>query len=405
MKDYYQILGVLSSADSTAIKSAYKELALKYHPDRNSGSLAAEQKFKEINEAYQVLSDPKAKGNFDLRYSYKNYQFSETGTNYKSPARNTSVYNRYGKFDWKNKPSYSKWQYYRIDREYYVHQLYTLGVVLGIALLILGTQAYNSHLNDLETEKIEKENKAMMAKAELFFNEGVYDSTFNIVLTLIKRNPFLHEFHALREDYIDKVQELAITDYRNGDYSNALLGFYTIKEYQDRQQLENWHNIANTFKALGDYANAVASLEYIQIREPDDIELAMEIADLCTEQLSDKIKALEYYTIAKNIFKNRQALIYGRAFELVIDPTTLDANYFNIFYKRAMINISLNNFDEAVTDCNWGIFLNPKAVDLYYHRGNSWFELNRLNRACKDWYKAIELGDRNSIIKVELHCQ
>lgn len=64
-QDYYATLGVERSADADAIKKAYRALAKKYHPDMNPGDKAAEQKFKEINEAYSVLSDPDKKAKYD----------------------------------------------------------------------------------------------------------------------------------------------------------------------------------------------------------------------------------------------------------------------------------------------------------------------------------------------------
>ena len=57
-KDYYKILGVEKSATQDEIKKAYRKLAMKYHPDRNPGNKSAEEKFKEITEANEVLSDP-----------------------------------------------------------------------------------------------------------------------------------------------------------------------------------------------------------------------------------------------------------------------------------------------------------------------------------------------------------
>ena len=64
-KKYYQILGVSPDADEKEIKKAYRKLAKKYHPDTNQGNKAAEQKFKEINEAYDVLGDPEKKKLYD----------------------------------------------------------------------------------------------------------------------------------------------------------------------------------------------------------------------------------------------------------------------------------------------------------------------------------------------------
>ncbi len=63
--DYYEILGLNKDATTEEIKKAYRKLALKYHPDRNSSDSNAEKKFKEINEAYQVLSDPEKRTRYD----------------------------------------------------------------------------------------------------------------------------------------------------------------------------------------------------------------------------------------------------------------------------------------------------------------------------------------------------
>jgi molecular chaperone DnaJ len=64
-RDYYEVLGVDKSADDAAIKKAYRTLAKKYHPDLNPGDKDAEVKFKEVNEAYDVLSDPDKRAKYD----------------------------------------------------------------------------------------------------------------------------------------------------------------------------------------------------------------------------------------------------------------------------------------------------------------------------------------------------
>jgi curved DNA-binding protein len=74
-KDYYQILGVERSASADDIRKAYRKLAMQYHPDRNPGNKQSEDKFKEINEAYQVLGDKEKRARYDqLGGAYSNWQ-------------------------------------------------------------------------------------------------------------------------------------------------------------------------------------------------------------------------------------------------------------------------------------------------------------------------------------------
>ena len=69
-KNYYEILGVDKKASADEIKSAYRKLAMKYHPDRNQGDEAAAEKFKEINEAHETLSDAQKRAAYDYELEH-----------------------------------------------------------------------------------------------------------------------------------------------------------------------------------------------------------------------------------------------------------------------------------------------------------------------------------------------
>ena len=75
-RDYYDVLGVSKDSDSSAIKSAYRKMAMKFHPDRNPGDTEAEKNFKEASEAYEVLSNNEKRQAYD---SYGHAAFEQQG--------------------------------------------------------------------------------------------------------------------------------------------------------------------------------------------------------------------------------------------------------------------------------------------------------------------------------------
>jgi len=77
-RDYYEVLGISKDAEPSAIKKAYRKLALKYHPDKNPGNKEAEESFKEVCEAYEVLSDSQKRATYD-RFGHAGMQGAFTG--------------------------------------------------------------------------------------------------------------------------------------------------------------------------------------------------------------------------------------------------------------------------------------------------------------------------------------
>ena len=77
-RDYYEILGLSKNASAEEIKKAYRQMAMKYHPDRNPGKKEAEEKFKEAAEAYEVLTEPEKRARYD-RFGHEGVRGGGTG--------------------------------------------------------------------------------------------------------------------------------------------------------------------------------------------------------------------------------------------------------------------------------------------------------------------------------------
>ena len=107
-KDYYEVLGISRGADEKEIKRAYRKLAKKYHPDTNPGNQYAEQQFKEVTEAYNVLSDPEKKKLYD-QYGFAAFDENmgaASNQNYNNNNRSWS-----GGFDFGNNGHYQEFHY------------------------------------------------------------------------------------------------------------------------------------------------------------------------------------------------------------------------------------------------------------------------------------------------------
>lgn len=93
MSDYYKILGISKDSNLIEIRKAFRELALKHHPDKNKNSEESKEKFMEIVQAYEVLSDDKSRKSYDNKLIYeKEFQQSTQGFHWTPPADFTTFY-------------------------------------------------------------------------------------------------------------------------------------------------------------------------------------------------------------------------------------------------------------------------------------------------------------------------
>ncbi len=411
MLDYYQILGISRGADIPEIKKAYKALAFKYHPDRNPDNPVAEEKIKQINEAYEVLSDPYKKASHDLLIKYREQkrqqQSYSTTQNYQRPPvrkQDSSVYDRYGKYVWNERPKYHEAPAYKIDKTYVRNQIIAFASVLFLAIVIIGVVNVNSYLEERKELRIQKENDAILAKAQTLFDDGQYRTAIDLVMSLAKKYPIRHRFTEAREKMVAGLNVQASNLYQKQSYGDAIEKLEVVRDYERPMRIKTWKMIADCYSQMGEYKKALHAYDYILIREDYNIELMIKMGDIYYDHLNMTEKALEYYTEARSTFRQFQVANYGEAYELVMRPENIPSIYYNMFTRRALLNTDLEKYDDAIKDYNWAIFLKPEKRENYHLRGMCRFYQGNISRACTDWSTSASMGSSASRQMITTHC-
>ena len=170
MADYYEILGVSRQASNQEIKSSFKKLALLYHPDRNPGNPQAEDKFKQINEAYQVLSDANDKLIYDLKLNGQYIPQVPVYPEYESSSRREYKYRQPRSEAYE--PRFTKEQ---IRKVYIAGTLFFVGIVIFSFFLYTFMNRKTAVMHYEQALEYAADNKLYMAVSELnkalHFNE------------------------------------------------------------------------------------------------------------------------------------------------------------------------------------------------------------------------------------------
>ncbi|MBX2966116.1 MAG: J domain-containing protein [Cyclobacteriaceae bacterium] len=382
MADFYQLLGLDRSADSTQIRAAYKRLAFTYHPDLHPGDPQAEEMFKAINEAYHTLSDPLKKMRYDARLnSFQSYA-DTTDTYWREAQRQ-----RYAR--WKAAQKETR---YTFDKEYFRVQglaFLTFVVIAGFCFGIVHTINYFHEKKQAELDQL---NRLKIVEVFSLFNSGQVDQAFSLIDKLRKEQPVEYKFYAARDSLLNFIRFRANEEFRTDNYSNSLHYLKILEKQEMPVRMETLQKRAICEYRVGDFPQALQALKHIYNQQPWNLEALFQIATINLENLQDNREALKYFSLGKDMFKKNQTSIYGRAFEIVMDPKDAPEIYYQLFIGRAKANLNLGNFHEAETDCNWATFLRPMHGEGFKLRALAKVNQRNYRGVCSDLAKAIESG-------------
>ena len=393
MTDYYAILEIDRKSTPTEIRVAYKRMAMLYHPDRNAGDKEAEEKFKQINEAYHVLSDPLKKSRYDHGY-VSDYEATLT----------EAYYHEVRKRQFKRWKEAQQARYYRVDRDYYKVQglaFLTFLVISGLCFAIIHTVDY---FVQQEHERQWMSNRRLLNQANALFTMGEFDKAFHMIEELHAKKPLEFQFNFAHDSLVGALRLRAEREYLNKNFKDASYHYSVLKNYEQTPSLETLNKIASCEYYLGNYNESVRTLKHLLSQQPWNLELIYRLGTINLENADNPEEALYYFTMGKNLFKKNLTEVYGKAFTVIMDPWDVPDIYYYIFIGRAKANMSLKHYDEAITDCNWAVFLRNNEAEGYSNRALVKIQSRNFNDLCKDLSFAKQFGDAEADALLRRYC-
>ena len=240
---------------------------------------------------------------------------------------------------------------------------------------------------------------------DTLFTNGKFDEAFKTIYKLKTEDPLEYRYNYARDSLVHALRSMADNKFNTQDFPSAV-GYYTVlKNYEDPASFETIRQLSLCQYYLGNYKESLQALKQLHNLRPYNLELVYRIGTLNLEQLGNPAEALYYFDYGKKIFKENLTEIYGAAFEVIMDPADAPDIYYDIFEARARTNIQLKNYEEAVTDCNWAVFLRRKRSNPYVLRAVANASLNNFESVCIDLTKARRLGAPNTDALANQYCK
>jgi curved DNA-binding protein CbpA len=392
MQDFYEALGVSRTASQTQIKAAFKKMAMRYHPDRNPGNREAEETFKFLNEAYHTLSDPVKRSRYDSRFHIITEELNDA---YWQEVKRK----RYEQ--WKK----SRDSHYRLDKNYFKIQGLAFLVFLliaGFCFAIINTAHYYVRQQQMEKWRA---NSLQLKQVNGLFGEGKFHDAFTMIRSMEERDPLDFRFGFVRDSLVGALRKKADEEFIQKDFRSAVTHYLVLKNYEHPVRYETLENMSMCQFYLGNYKESLEALKHLHNQQPGDLNLVYKIAWINLEKLDNPQEALQYFTLGKKLFKENLSRVYGNAFQIVMNPTDVPDIYFSIFKGRALANMKVGDYSEAITDCNWAIFLRPQDGEGYYLRAVANISTKDYSAVCNDVYKAREFGNEQASTISKRYCR
>ncbi len=356
MENYYQILQVAEDADKKQISSAFKRLALRYHPDRNPDDHKAEEQFKLINQAYQVLSNPESRRRYDqqMRYGFDVDELSAATAGHSARQRR------------RRRPHYGPVA--SMVEPYRVKGLYIY--IFGGFVLFAGLALYFFNL----MEHAAARNFLQMAQTAWYVQGDAAISLERLNMALQKNNN-LPEAHYLKALVLQE---------QPGQTDAAILHMDQAIAFAEGDSARYFYERGKLLRMAENPVAALKDFEKLILMEPNHPQANFHLAELYLYHLKNYERAIDFFNHDLALAPGRVASVTGKGVALQ----------------------QLQDYERAEKYLQLALKKKPLNGEALY-----WLGFNRLKyqkdtaAACNYWQQAAELDVRETRNLLNKYCQ
>ena len=289
MVNYYHVLGLSENATPQEIKSAFKKLATKYHPDKHPDRPEMEEKFKEINQAHQVLSDTYEKARFDLKLKYQQFSHSQETAYRRNPyqkkpyARHTNPFFKAPRMGGKQNA---------------VATAYAFGITFLIAALVMSGVWIKQSIDEQKYSSYLAQRRATFEFAKDEFEAGKYFEAYNAMLQFKFFRSEERDMRDFRDSMVDQIVEKGHKEVEKKNFQAAITLYNHAFELKPHLPfLGVKKRLVEAYKKAGEIDKAISILEDFLANDFDIIATLVNMAEIYQGHLKDPVKARKSFSL------------------------------------------------------------------------------------------------------------
>ena len=377
MHNHYDSLGIHENATQQEIKSAFKKLAVQFHPDKHGGNDQMEERFKQINEAYQVLSNPYEKARFDLQrqFGHRSFHTPQETPDYQTKRRRKPYVDP--RINW---------------RENWIATGYAFAFTIVVAIVVMSAIGIKRYFDSKALEEKLAIRRAVFEEIQTDYQAGKIEAALinlNDLGVFRTGEQDMREFKEhLYVEFLDKAER----HYRSHSFSEAIYYYELIIDYGPRTTQVLHEHLAQSYYANHQFQKAISKYNELILANYHPLESYLALAQIFDNTLNRPDEAVKYYELASKRAIASYKSIFGDAYPLVISGRSVPKEHYNLYTGLANIYLKTGNPERALKAVKWNFSMWPDSAANFVIAAKSFYKIGKRKRACNALKIARSLG-------------